>query len=89
MKGLESYIIMTIVASVIIVGIFLLGVSGLLTGDKSITTSMAAEIVKVGSDGCGSDADCKGSGVCVSAKCVCFYDSQCQAGCDKSIGKCR
>lgn len=89
MKGLESYIVIIVLAGIIISGIFLLIISGALTGKNSIPASMSAELSKFRSDGCGSDADCKGNGVCVSARCLCFEASQCQVGCDKSVGKCK
>lgn len=60
-----------------------------LAGSESITSAMAGQILSIGGDGCGNDSDCKGSGVCVNAKCICFEDSQCKTECDKSIGKCR
>lgn len=86
---MESYLVIIVLAGVIITGIFLFILSGSLTGKNSITSSMSTSIAKFRSDGCGSDNDCKGNGVCVSARCLCFDDSQCQASCDKSVGKCR
>ncbi len=88
MKGFETYIAIMVVAGMVIAAIFLLGASGMLTGKESITASMAGELAKAGSGGCGSDADCKGNGVCIGAKCVCFDDTQCSVSCDKSVGKC-
>lgn len=88
MKGMESYLVIIVLAGVIITMLFLLIISGSLTGKNSITSSMSESISKFRADGCGSDAECKGNGVCVSARCACFDDSQCQASCDKSVGKC-
>lgn len=88
MKGLETYIAIIVLASVIIFGLVVVLVQELFTGKLSMPFSISSELAKVRAGGCGSDVDCGGSGVCVSARCTCFDDSQCKTSCDKSTGKC-
>jgi len=60
-----------------------------LTGSGGITSVVTGQLLSISGNGCGSDSDCKGNGVCVSGKCICFDDSQCKVSCDKSIGTCK
>lgn len=84
-----TYLVVIIVVSMIMMLILLAAAMRGLTGKGSVTEIMTGQLLQIKGDGCGSDAECKGNGVCVSAKCVCFDDSQCLSSCDKSVGKCR
>ncbi len=86
-KGM-TYLVVIIVVGVIMTLILLTAAMKGLTGKGSVTEIMTGQLLNIRGDGCGSDAECKGNGVCASAKCVCFDDSQCLTSCDKSIGKC-
>lgn len=83
-----TYLAVIMVVGVIMALILLAAAMKGLTGKGSVTEIMTGQLTEIRGDGCGSDSECKGNGVCVSAKCVCFDNSQCLTNCDKSVGKC-
>jgi len=86
-KGM-TYLAVIMVVGVIMALILLAAAARGFTGKGSVTEIMTEQMTDIRGDGCGSDVECNGNGVCASAKCVCFDDSQCLSSCDKSIGKC-
>ncbi len=88
MKGIAAYLAIIALAGIIIAGLFLALFQQLFTGRLGIPFSISSQLAQVRVGGCGSDANCGGNGVCVSARCACFDNSQCKTSCDKSTGKC-
>lgn len=84
-----TYFVVIIVVGVIFALILLAAVMRGMTGKGSVTEIMTGQLLEIKGYGCGSDSECGLNGVCASAKCVCFDDSQCLTSCDKSVGKCR
>ncbi len=87
-KGM-TYFTVIIVIGVIITAIFLALLYRGVAGTGGLTSAMGGRVAAIRGDGCGSDTECNGNGVCVSARCACFIDYQCKISCDMSIGKCR